>query len=376
MAGTGLRVGRILGIELRVDWSVGIVVALLAWGLATISLPSFAEGYRDGEYWVAAVGITLLFFASLLAHEMSHSVVARRRGIAVRDITLWLFGGVSSLEGEARTPRADFAIAIAGPATSLAVAAGAGAVAAILALAGAPPLAIAAIGWLSGINVMLALFNLVPAAPLDGGRVLRAWLWHRSGDHDAAAVRAARAGHTFGWILVALGVVEFMAGGGVGGLWLVFLGWFLLGASRAEEMQVVVQHTLGPVRVREVMTPSPVTAPADLSVARVLDDYVLTHRCSAFPLVDADGAIVGLLTLAHCKQVPASRRATTPARDVATPMAAVPTAAPGELLVPVLQRAAATDGRILVFDGGALAGIVTPTDVTRALQFAEARSPR
>jgi Zn-dependent protease/CBS domain-containing protein len=367
------RIGSVFGIELRVDWSVIIVFALLAWGLATVSLPSIASGYSNFAYWLAAIGATVLFLASLLAHETSHSVVARKRGIAVHDITLWLFGGVSSLESEARTPRTDFEIAIAGPATSIAI----GVVSLLLGLAihlaNSSRLAVGTLVWLGGINIFLALFNLVPAAPLDGGRVLRAWLWHRSGDHDRASVQAARAGSVFAWILIALGVLEFMAGGDLGGLWLVFLGWFLLSASRNEEMQVNVQHALHDVRVRDVMTASPVTVPASMTIEQVLDDFILAHRWSSFPVVETDGRVDGLLTLAHVKTVPRAARATTLAREAATPLADVTTASPDDLLLPVLQRPSAQDGRVLVMDNGHLAGIITPSDVSRTLQHAQAQ---
>jgi len=369
----GMRLGNFFGIEVRVDWSLAIVVVLLTWSLADVSFPSLADGYRTGEYWIAALGTTLLFIASLLAHELSHSVVARRLGIQVHDITLWLFGGVSRLEGEARTPRGDFAIAFAGPATSIVVGIVSCALALVVRAADGSQLAVVALFWLGAINLVLAVFNLIPAAPLDGGRVLRAWLWHRSGDHDAAALKAARAGRVFGWVLVALGILEFIGGGDVGGIWLVFLGWFLLGAARAEEEQVVTQHALQGVRIGDVMTYAPVTAPADASVAAIVDDYMLGHPCSAFPLVDEHGNVVGLLTLAQCKHVPANERATTSARSVATPIGDVPTAAPDELLVPVLRRAAGSDGRVLVMRDGGLVGIVTPTDVTRAAQRAAVR---
>lgn len=352
---------------MRVDWSVIVVFVFLAWGLATISLPSIAKGYPDGAYWAAGIAVTVLFLASLLAHEMSHSLTARRRGIRVRDITLWLFGGVSALEGEARTPRGDFAIAFAGPAASLVIGAVAIAVGGVVTVAHGPTLAVATITWLGGINILLALFNLIPAAPLDGGRVLRAYLWHRSGDHDAAAIKAARAGTVFGWVLIALGVLDFMSGGDVGGLWFVFLGWFLLGAARGEEQQVVAQHALHDVPVRDVMTSAPITAPASMTIDNVLDRFLLTHHGSAFPIVDDDGNTVGLVTLAQCKRVPASRRATTRALEVATPINEVTAARPEELLVSVLRRASSNDGRVLVFVNGTLAGIVTPSDVSRAL---------
>ncbi len=368
------RVGTVFGIELRVDWSVIVVFALLAWGLATVSLPSIAGGYSNFEYWLAGIVLTVLFLASLLAHETSHSVVARRRGIAVHDITLWLFGGVSSLESEARTPRSDFEIAIAGPLTSIAIGVVSLVLGAGIYLANGAPLIVGALLWFGGINVFLAVFNLVPAAPLDGGRVLRAWLWHRNGDHDRASVQAAHAGTVFAWVLIALGVLEFMAGGDLGGLWLVFLGWFLMSASRNEEMQVIVKHALHDVRVRDVMTASPVTVPAGLTLDQVLDDFMLSHRWTSFPVVETDGRVDGLLTLAHVKSVPSPERATTPARTVATPIAEVTTASPDDLLLPVLQRAALKDGRVLAMRDGHLAGIVTPTDVTRAIQLAQARA--
>jgi Zn-dependent protease/CBS domain-containing protein len=371
---TGVRLGRIFGIEVRADWSLLLIIVLLTWSLADVSFPSLVDGYRSAEYWVAALGTTLLFLASLLAHELSHSVVANRLGIRVRDITLWLFGGVSSLEGEARTPRADFQIAFAGPAMSIAIGIVFTVLAIVVRLADGSPLAIAALFWLGGINLVLAVFNLIPAAPLDGGRVLRAFLWRRGGDHDRAAIQAARAGRFFGWVLVFLGVLEFIGGGDVGGLWLVFLGWFLLGAARGEEEQVVTQHALQGVRVADVMTHSPITAPAGLSIDKMLNDYVLSHHCSAFPLVDATGNVVGLLTLQQCKRVPPGERATTLARAVATPIAEVPTASPDELLVPVLQRTGGSGGRILVMRDGQLVGIVTPTDVTRAVQRASVRA--
>ena len=365
----GFRVGTVFGIELRIDWSVAVIFWLLVWGLATISFPALAGGYTGAEYWIVGFFTTVVFLASLLAHELSHSIVANRRDIKVRDITLWLFGGVSSLEGEARTPRSDFEIAIAGPATSIVLGFVFGAFAILLYAIGTAHLAIAAFGWLGVINLVLAFFNLMPAAPLDGGRVLRAWLWHRTGDHDAAALSAARAGHVFGWVLVGLGLLEFMAGATVGGIWFMLLGWFLLSASRSEEMHTVVVHALHDVRVRDVMTPSPVTAPADTSIAELLDHFVLVHHCSAFPLVDRDGRVVALVTLRHCRSVPVAKRASTVARDVATPIADVPIAAPDELLVPVLQRAAESDGRILVMSEDHLAGIITPTDITRALHY-------
>jgi Zn-dependent protease/CBS domain-containing protein len=371
-ADRALRIGTIHGIPIKVDWSFLVVFALLTWSLAAGGLPELASGYRTGEYWVAAVVTTGAFFLSLLAHEMSHSLVALRTGTGVRDITLWLLGGVSRIEDEPDNASDDLRIALVGPGASILVAIAAFATAIVTDLLGAPSLVVACIVWLGSINVLLALFNLVPAAPLDGGRVLRAILWRRRRDRTSAAISATRAGRVFAYLLVALGAAELLFGAGASGLWLVLLGWFLLNASRAEEMQIRVTRDLAGVRVRDVMTHDPVTVPAELSIDEVLHDYVLAHHCSSFPVVDRGGEVVGLVTMRQLRALPAPRRALTTAADVAMPRAEVPAASPGEPLLEVLRRTTGSEEvRILVFDAGRLAGIVSPTDVTRAVQAAE-----
>jgi len=367
-----LRVGSFRGIPIKVEWSLLVIFWLLTWSLASAGLPALAPGYRPGEYWLAAIATTALFFVALLAHELSHSVVARSYGIAVHDITLWLLGGVSRIEGEATTPKQDMRIAAAGPAMSVAVAVGAFVVAAFLGALGAPALVVSCAAWLGSINVLLAIFNLVPAAPLDGGRILRAWLWHRSGDRVDAAIRATRAGRVFGYMLVAIGFVLFLGAADISGLWFVLLGWFLLTASRAEEMQIRLTSQLGDVRIRDLMTPNPITVDAEMSVDRVLHEYVLVHHCSSFPVIDVDHALLGLVTLRRLRHVLPHDRATTPIRAVTVPLAEVTVADPDERVLDVMRRASgAADERILVMRDHALVGIVSPTDVTRALQVAD-----
>jgi Zn-dependent protease/CBS domain-containing protein len=368
----GIRVGRLFGIPVRIDWSLLAIFALVTSSLSAAVYSELAAGYRAAEYWTAGTATAALFFASLLAHELSHSVVARRLGIGVRDITLWLFGGVSTIEGEAHTPRDEMKVALAGPAMSLAIACGALSAASLGAALGAPPLLIGAALWLGAINVVLAVFNLVPASPLDGGRVLHAWLWHRSGSRWRAGVTAARAGRGFGWVLIAIGLLEFSTVGGIGGLWFVLLGWFLVNAARAEETQARISHDLAGVRVQDVMTANPITMHADTSVATALEEYVLRRHCSAFPVVGHDGSLLGLVTLGRVRTVPVAARATTRVGDLAWPLAVVSTARPDELLLDVLRRSSgAGDGRVLVLRDGNLVGIVSPTDVARAVQVAE-----
>lgn len=246
--GDDLRLGRVAGFPLAMNWSVLVIAWLLTWSLATGSFPNEAPGHSEGTYWAVGLAAAVVFFGSLLAHELAHALVARRHGVEVKGLTLWLFGGVATLGSEPRTPRADFRIAVAGPATSLALAAGFGLVASGLMLVGVAHIVVVAASWLSGINLMLGVFNLIPGAPLDGGRLLRAFLWNHHGDRVRAAVTAAQAGAVVGYGLISLGLLEFLVGASAGGLWLVFIGWFVLNAARAEKAHVLPRDAPGLVR--------------------------------------------------------------------------------------------------------------------------------
>jgi Zn-dependent protease/CBS domain-containing protein len=367
-----LRLGRIAGIPVGLNWSVLFVFALLAWELAGLVLPHDQPGHPVALYWIAGTVATILFFASLLAHEAAHALVAKHHGIAVRRITLWLFGGVSELEGEALTPGTEFRVAVVGPLTSLAVAVAAGGCSLLLHDgSGAAPVVAAALGWLAWINLLLAGFNLIPAAPLDGGRILRAVLWHRSGDRVRATTTATRCGVAFGYALIVLGVLECLTVG-VLGLWFVFLGWFLLSAARAEQTDMLLRSSLGDATVAGLMTADPVTFPASGTVAELVDRRLHHFRFSTYPLVSPDGRLVGLTTLSRIRHVPPDHRSATRLVDTAVPLADVPIAAPDEPVATLLQRMQSSpDGRALVVDGaGRLVGIVSPSDIARYVQVA------
>ncbi|WP_433686914.1 site-2 protease family protein [Micromonospora carbonacea] len=362
------RIGRIAGVPVGVNWSVLVIFALIAWGLAGSQFPRSYPGRPTWAYVLAGLSAAVVFFLGLLAHEVSHAVVAKRNGLEVSGITLWLFGGVAELRGEARDPGAELRIAGVGPLVSLIVGVFFGGVAALLALAGVHGLLLGALAWLAGINVLLAVFNVLPAAPLDGGRLLRAAVWKATGDRTRASVVAARAGWVLGALLIGLGLWQFLRGAGVGGLWLALIGWFLIGAAGMEERQARLGSALRGVRVADVMTPQPQTASGDMTVADFVDHYLFAYRHSALPLTD-DGRPVGLVTLDRVRGIPAEARSATRLAEVACRADQLVLADPDEQLTDLLPRLSeCADGRALVVAGGRLVGIVSPSDISRAVQ--------
>lgn len=363
--------GRIAGVKVGANWSLIVVVWLIAWSLAATELPATEPGHGRLAYWVVGVVASAAFFACLLAHELSHSIVARRNGIEVEGIVLWLFGGVSRLSTDPETADSELKMAAAGPAMSVFIAVTCFGLSRLVEATMHQPLLVAGLGWLGWINGMLAVFNLVPAFPLDGGRVLRAWLWRRHGDKARATVTAANAGRAFAFVLIGLGVLEFAVGASLSGLWLIFLGWFLLSAPTAELSRSFVTSHLAGIPVRAAMTPHPIVVPAGITVGQLLDGWMDRHRCSTFPLVGSDGTVLGLITLARVKRVPAAERALTPLMAVACPPAEIVSCDVDDPLTAVIERMnASPDQRALVYEHGALAGIVSPSDVTRSLEYA------
>jgi Zn-dependent protease/CBS domain-containing protein len=367
------RLGRIAGVRVGVNLSVLVIVAIITVGLALGRFPALYPDRPGWAYLLAAAVAAVLFLVSLLAHEVAHAVVAQRNGIEVDGITLWLLGGVARLKGEPRSPGADLRIAGVGPLVSLLLSVAFGVLAGAAGQAGVEGLPFAVLVYLSGINLILAVFNLVPAAPLDGGRLLRAFLWWRKGDQQAAGVTAARAGRVFGFFLIAFGALQVVAGAGLGGLWLALIGLFVVNAATAEEQQARLGSTLRGRRVGEAMSPRPVTADGDQTVDRFLHEVVLTSRHSTYPLVDADGRLTGLVTFNRLREVAPSERSTTRLRDVACPSAEVPTAREEEPLLELFPRLAdCSDGRAVVVDGhGRVVGLLSPSDISRAVQHAE-----
>src|SRR4029077_12060880 len=361
---SSIRLGKVFGIEIGINWSLVFVFALITWTIATEVLPIAEPGQGALASWVAGVAGSIAFYACLLAHELAHALVARRYGVKVGGITLWLFGGVSRLDGEPPSARAEGLIAGVGPLTSLVVAL----IALLLSLVPLPALVADLFAWLAFVNLALAVFNLVPAFPLDGGRLLSSFFWWRSGSRQRGVHSAVRIGRAFAYLMIAFGVFELFTGAVLNGIWIAFIGWFLLSAGSSEDTGAAVRGVLRSVPVSAAMSSPVVTVPDWLTVDQFLESIAPQHAFTTYPIHDPSGKVTGIVRLAERGRMRARVRARDRLRDVQGPIAEVPTTQPDEDLAALIQRVgAALDLRVLVLDKGQLVGIVSPVDVARLL---------
>jgi len=356
-----VQVARILGIPVFVHFSWFVVFGLIAWTLATGYFPQRYPNLPVTSYWAKGLLASLLFFVSILLHELGHSVVALKSGLAIRSITLFIFGGVARLEKDPPDGRTELRMAAAGPAVSL-VLAGLFLAAGSLAPPGGTPWAVAR--YLSVINLVVAAFNLVPAFPLDGGRLLRGLLWKSMGKARATRV-AARAGTLFAYFLIASGVVSMLRGSGISGMWYVLIGWFLKDASAGAYQSARVDEALRGVTAADAMVKDPATLPAEISLAEAVHEHFLRTGYGAYPVVRGD-APVGLLCRRDVLKVPPEDRERTSVQAAMTPLAELAVVAPAAPLLRAMSRMAESGvGRVLVMDGGRLAGLLTMGSVLR-----------
>lgn len=372
-----IRLGRLFGIEIGLNWSLIFIFVLIAWTLASAVLPQGAPHQPAIAYWGTGVIGALVFYGCLLGHELAHALMARRQGVKVAGITLWLFGGVSQLQGEPQTARSEALITAVGPITSLGLALVAFLISLGTSAARAPILLTALLDWLAFLNLALGLFNLLPAFPLDGGRLLSALLWLRSGTRQRGLQQAARVGRVVAALMIAFGLVEIVLGNVVGGVWLAFIGWFLLSAGGAEERGVTARELLRSVPVSAAMTAPVVTVPDWITVDQFLASIAHSHRFTTYPLHNLGGQLTGVVRLPDLVRVPPPVRGDRRLIDVAHPLSEIPTATPQEELTQVLQRVGpALDRRVLVFDGGNLVGILSPADISRLLVLRQSGATR
>ncbi|MCP3911510.1 MAG: CBS domain-containing protein [Actinomycetia bacterium] len=363
----GFLVGRVRGIDLRLNWSVMVIAGLVTWSLADGILPEEAPGRSTTTYWMVAALTAVAFFLALTAHEMGHSLVAIRYGVEVKSITLWLFGGVAQLGSSPSTAGSALQIAIAGPLVSVAIG--------VVALAVAVPfggLVGFAMMWFGTMNVFLAVFNMLPAFPLDGGRVYQAWRWRRSGNRIEATDDAVRVGRLIGGLLVALGLLQAAAGVVLSGVWMMMIGWFLREAARAEGHQAHIEVPLRRYRVVDVMTADPLTVTPETTLTSFVAGRFMGGRHAAYP-VTIEGQPVGLMTVDDIRGVPEERWSEVTVGRVASPMGELVTAAPDDQLIDLFNRfGRAGEHRALVIDdSGQLVGIVAPSDIARLVSSLE-----
>lgn len=362
-----IRLGRIAGIEINLDWSWLVILALFTGSLATGHFPQTVPGLSSVAYVGAGLLASLLLFASVIAHELGHSLVARRYGLPVKDITLFIFGGVSSLGSEPQTPGAEFLIAVIGPVVSLVL--GGAFWLLSLPLSGLSPLGFSILGYLGAANIALAIFNLLPGFPLDGGRVLQAILWKTTGNMQRATRGAARTGQVLALLFILLGIWQFFNGDVFGGIWIGFIGWFLFNAAQAVTRQTLVDNAFRGVTVRDLMQPAPVSVPANISLQRVVEEYILPLGLRAIPVVQA-GQPVGIISLQDMRKVPRQQWEDTPVGHAMTPLERIRTVAPQQPIADVLPLLAESDtGRLLVVENDSLVGMLSREAIVRALDI-------
>ena len=361
------RLARIGGIDIGIHYSWILIFALVSWSLAAGFFPQKYPGWGTGTYWVTGVLAALLLFVSVLLHELAHSFVAKARGIPVRSITLFIFGGVSNIEREAEKPWQEFAMAMVGPLTSLAL----GGIFWGLqrSVPGQQSPLAGMLGYLALINALLGGFNLLPGFPLDGGRVLRSILWATTGSLPRATNIAATVGHLFGWALIAFGVFQLLAGNFLGGLWIAFIGWFLSSAAEGSRRDMTLREHLAGSKVGEVMGPAPEIIDPNASVEELVHGLLRQQR-RAIP-VSQQGQIVGIVTITDVKGLPRDKWAETPVKEIMN-RGSLYSVAPEDDLNAAMRIIAEHDvNQVLVLRQGQLVGLLSRGDIVRYLQLSQ-----
>lgn len=358
----GFRAGRLLGFRIRIDYSWFVVLVLVTWTFASWQFPADLPGRSRVAYLAMGLSGALLLFLSVLLHELAHSVVARSRGIAVEGITLFIFGGVAEMRREPERALDEFLLTIVGPLSSLALAGAFVVLARFFAAVDLPPAAVVA-GTLAMLNLVLAVFNMVPAFPLDGGRVLRAVLWRITGDPYRSTRWATRVGRGFGWLLIVYGVFLFINDVQFAGVWGIFLGWFLSSAAASAAYQNELKQSLQGATVGSVIQGPAVFVPGDLSGEDLVERYFLRYPATAFPVVRGR-SIVGVVAVPDVSRLSLDQRAATTLFDLMQPIGEVPVVDAGRPLVEMyFAIRAGNHDRMMVVREGEVLGALTSEDI-------------
>lgn len=369
MFGNNYTLFTFMGFRVRANVSWLFLALLVTWSLAAGFFPATYPDLRTGVYWaMGLVGMIGLFF-SLLFHEFSHSLVARRRGMEISGITLFLFGGVAEMQAEPPDPKSEFWIAIVGPASSVLLAGIFFVMAMVMEAQGLPSHIFGVASYLAFINIVLAVFNMVPGYPLDGGRILRSALWGWKGDIRWATRWASGAGQAFGLVLVGLGILAVLAGNFVGGMWWFLIGLFVRGAASAAYQQLLVQQALQGEKVRRFMAKEPVTVPPETSVHDFIENYLYKYDYDVFPIT-GNGKLVGCASLRQAKTVPRESWNDVRVGDICEECGdtnTVDAAADASDALAKMQKS--HNGRLMVTERNTLVGVLTLKDLLRYLQM-------
>ncbi len=361
-----LHLGKIAGIDIYINFSWLIILVFLTWSLATGWFPLYNRGWSISTYWIVSLIATLLLFVSVLLHELAHSLVARARGLPVKNITLFIFGGVSNIQEEPASPGVEFQMAVVGPVVSLLI----GAVAFLLQLPlqGSNSSLQGILFYLGVTNILLGIFNLIPGFPLDGGRVLRSIIWKINGSLRRATRVTTIIGQIIAYLFILWGIWLFFTGSLLGGIWIGFIGWFLLNSAQAANSQVMLQSMFRGVTVSDVMNTGPNTVPANISLQRLVDEYFLPSALRSALVMQAD-QLVGLITLGDIRQIPREQWSQVPVGHAMIPLERLHVVQPQQSLNDVLPLMAGRDvNQLPVIRNGALVGILSRDAIVRFLE--------
>jgi Zn-dependent protease/predicted transcriptional regulator len=369
MFGRPVTLFRLFGFEVKIDVSWLIIAALITWSLASSVFPTYFTGLASSTYWAMGVAGAVGLFLSVIIHEFSHSLVARRFGLSMKGITLFIFGGVAEMAEEPPSAKAEFVMAVAGPGASVVLSGILYGITVLAGVGGWPGPVIGVLSYLWVINLVLAAFNLLPAFPLDGGRVLRSLLWGYSKRLTWATRIASRTGSGFGFALMIVGVLFFIRGDLVGGIWWFLIGLFVRNASIGSYQQLLTKQVLAGHPVRQFMEENPITVPYQISIEQLVEDYVYKHHFKMFPVLEG-GQLVGCITIGQIKAFPRSEWDQHTVRELSSDCTPENTISPDTDASEALAQMHRTrHSRLMVVEGDELVGIITLKDLLEFLSL-------
>ncbi|MBN1542530.1 site-2 protease family protein [candidate division KSB1 bacterium] len=370
MFGKRIDLFKIFGFEVRIDLSWVILAILIAWSLSAGLFPFRYEGLSQHTYWIMGIVGAIGLFLSIIVHEMSHSLVARRYGIPMKGITLFIFGGVAEMSKEPQSPKAEFMMAVAGPISSILLALLFYAAGMFGENAGWPQAVYGVVKYLAWINGILAGFNLLPAFPLDGGRILRSILWGWKNNLRWATRISSAIGAGFGLFLIILGVLQFIGGEFIGGMWFFFIGMFLRNAAKMSYQQLLVRRALEGEPIKKFIKTDPVTVPPSTTIEKLVEDYIYQHHYKLFPVVEGENRLLGCITLKQVKEIPREEWSRKTVGETILSCSAENTISPHADAVETLALMNRTGAsRLMVVEGDRLVGIISLKDLLKFFEL-------